>query len=98
MDIAKETRRESYDAVLPTVKQRQSVIISILRERGPMTAQEVADELHRRGYTPSDERNLAAPRLTELRDAGQVEAVGKKICSKTCRNVTVWAARKEEAL
>jgi len=96
VDIPKETRRESYDAVLPTVKQRQSLILSLLRERGPMTAHEVADELHRRGHTPSDERNLAAPRLTELKDAGMVEATGKKICGKTGRSVTVWAVRKEE--
>ena len=95
MDISKETRRESYNAVLPTTKQRQSLILSLLRENGPMTAQELADVLHRRGYTPSNERNLAAPRLTELKDAGKVEATGKKICHKTGRNVTVWAERKE---
>ena len=95
MDISKETRRESYNAVLPTKRQRQSLILSLLRESGPMTAQELADELHRRGHTPSNERNLAAPRLTELKDAGKVEPIGKKICHKTGRNVTVWAERKE---
>lgn len=94
MDIPKETRRESYDAVIPSVKQRQSLILALLRERGPMTAQELADELHRRGHIPSNERNFSAPRLTELKDAGQVEATGKKICGKTGRNVTVWAVCK----
>ncbi len=95
MSITEETRRESYNAVLPTVKQRRGLVLALLRERGPMTAQEVADELHRRGVTPSAERNFAAPRLTELKDAGQVEATGKKICGKTGRSVTVWAAREE---
>ena len=95
MDIPKETRRESYDTVLPSVKQRQSLILALLRERGSMTAQEVADELHRRGHTPSDERNFAAPRLTELKDAGKVEATGKKICGKTGRSVTLWQLVKE---
>jgi len=95
VDIPKETRRESYDTVLPSVKQRQSLILALLRERGPMTAQEVADELHRRGHTPSDERNFAAPRLTELKDAGKVEATGKKICGKTGRSVTLWQLVKE---
>ncbi len=97
MNIPNGTRRESYDKVLPTVKQRQTLILAILVERGPMTAQEVADELHRRGHTPSGERNLAAPRLTELKEAGSVEATGKKICGRTGRNVTVWAVRKAGA-
>ena len=96
MDIPKETRRESYDAVLPTAELRRNIILDILRGHGGMTAQEVADELHRRGCTPSNERNFAAPRLTELKEAGKVEATGKKICGKTGRNVTVWAVRKEE--
>jgi len=95
MDIPKETRRESHHAVLSGVEARQAVVLGILRERGGMTAQEIAAELHRRGHTPSDERNFAAPRLTELRDAGKVEAIGKKTCGKTGRSVTVWAAVKE---
>lgn len=95
MNIPKDTRRESYDKVLPTVRQRQTLILALLQERGPMTAQEVADELHRRGHTPSGERNFAAPRLTELKEAGSVEATGKKICGRTGRNVTVWAAKGE---
>lgn len=94
MDIPKETRRESYGAVLPTVAARQNMVLMILRESGEMTAQEIATELHRRGLTPSDERNFAAPRLTELRKAGAVEVTGKKVCGKTGRNVTVWAACK----
>ena len=97
MNIPKDTRRASYDKVMPSVKQRQTLILAILGERGPMTAQEVADELHRRGHTPSGERNFAAPRLTELKEAGSVEATGKKICGRTGRNVTVWAARKAGA-
>jgi len=95
MDISKETRRESYHAVLGGVAARQDDILKILRDCGDMTAQEVATELHRRGITPTDERNFAAPRLTELKEAGKVRAVGKKPCTKTGRNVTVWSAGKE---
>lgn len=91
MSIPKETRRESYHAVLPSVRQRQAAVLAILEEHGEMTAQEVADELYRRGLTPSNERNFSAPRLTELRDTGKVEAVGKKMCGKTGRTVTVWS-------
>jgi hypothetical protein len=46
-----------------------------------------------RGHIASGERNFAAPRLTELKEAGSVVATGKKICGKTGRNVTVWAAK-----
>ena len=92
MSIPQETRRESYHAVLATLTARQQTVLQILRECGDMTAQEAAAELHRRGVTPTDERNFAAPRLTELADVGLVQAVGKKICGKTGRRVSVWSA------
>ena len=92
MSITTETRRESYHAVIPTVDQRKDLILAILCERGPMTAQEMACELHKRGYTPTRERNFAAPRMTELKEAGLIEVVGKKKCFMSGRNVAVWAA------
>jgi predicted ArsR family transcriptional regulator len=92
MSITNETRRESYHAVLETLTERQKAVLQVLKERGGLTAQETAAELHRRGLTPTDERNFAAPRLTELSDKGLVKAVGKKKCYKTGRNVTVWSA------
>lgn len=95
MDIPFETKRQSYAAVRPEKTQRQHVILEILEEYGEMTAQEVATQLHRRGFAFSDDRNVAAPRLTELRDAGKIVAVRKKRCEKTGRNVTVWSIRKE---
>lgn len=91
MSITKETRRESFYAILPTLTQRQRTVLQILRECGDLTAQEIASELFRRRITPTDERNFAAPRLTELCDMGAVKAFGKKKCAKTGRNVTVWA-------
>lgn len=95
MDITKETRRESYGAAKQDAAARRRVILEILTERGQLTAREVAAELHRRGITPSDERNYSAPRLTELKAAGQVEVTGKKICDCTGRSVAVWAVTKE---
>ncbi len=92
MSIPSETRRESYRAVLLTLTERQENVLNILKTCGDMTAQEIAAELHRRGITPSDERNFAAPRLTELAVIGLVWAVGKKICCKTGRKVSVWSA------
>jgi predicted ArsR family transcriptional regulator len=94
--ITKETRRESYYAVLPTLTARQKTVLQILKTGGDMTAQEIAAELHRRGITPTDERNFSAPRLTELADMGLVKAVNKKICGKTGKTVSVWSADVEE--
>ncbi len=90
--ITKETRRESYYTVLTTLTERHKAVLTILKECGDMTAQEIATELYKRGITPNDERNFAAPRLTELADKGMVQAVGKKICGKTGRSVTIWSA------
>ena len=93
-NITKETRRKSYDTVLTTLTERHKAVLTILKESGDMTAQEIAAELHRRGITSTDERNFAAPRLTELADKRLVQAVGKKICSKTGRKVSVWSVIK----
>ena len=94
MNISDETRRESYDAAQRDTAERQRVILAILNGSEGMTAREVASELHRRGVTPSDERNYSAPRLTELKAAGQVEMTGKKICERSGRSVAVWAVKK----
>ena len=91
--ITQETRRESYEAAKPDAAQRRRVILEILTERGGMTAREVSAELHRRGITPTDERNYAAPRLTELYKAGKITTTRKKLCPQTGRNVAVWAVR-----
>jgi hypothetical protein len=90
-----ETRRESHQAGKPDAAARRRVILEILTESGGMTAREVVGELHRRGLTPTDERNYAAPRLTELYKAGKIRTTGKKPCPQTGRNVVVWAIRKE---
>jgi len=96
MSITKETRRESYHTVLLTLTERHKAVLRILKEWGDLTAQEVATVLQLEGITPTDERNFSAPRLTELADKGLVRAVGKKICGKTGRKVTVWSLREQE--
>lgn len=93
--ITDETRRESFETIKQNTAARRRVILDILTENGGMTAREVAAELHRRGITPTDERNFAAPRLSELYKARKIEAIGKKLCAHSGRNVAVWAIRKE---
>jgi hypothetical protein len=92
--LTQETRRESFEAAKPDAAIRRRVILEMLTENGGMTAREVSGELHRRGITPTDERNYAAPRLTELYKAGKIRTTGKKLCPQTGRNVAVWAVRR----
>jgi len=88
--ITDATRRESHEAAKQDAAARRRVILEILTEKGGMTAREVAGELHRRGITPTDERNFAAPRLTELKEAGKVEVTGKRPCKQTGRYRDRW--------
>ena len=94
LNIPQETRRESHNAVQKDAAARRRVILEILAEHeNGMTAREIAGELHRRGITPTDERNFAAPRLTELYKDGKVSYTSKKLCPLTGRYVAVWIVR-----
>ena len=94
MSIPQETRRESHVAASHDAADRRRVILEILTEHeNGMTAREVSAELHRRGITPTDERNYAAPRLTELYKAGKITTARKMKCPQTGRYVAVWAVR-----
>jgi predicted ArsR family transcriptional regulator len=97
MSITEETRRESYSAVKQTLTARQKIVLNILTDYGDLTAQEVANVLCFLHITPTNERNFSAPRLTELCDKGLVRVVGKKVCGKTGRTVSVWSAVKKIA-
>ena len=85
MDIPRQTRRESYEAMDKETRKRK--ILAVLDGR-EMTAREIAKKL---GF---HERNAAAPRLTELRKAGRVEPCGIRIDGTTGRPVTVWRKTK----
>ena len=86
--ITFETRQEAHKAVDKT--QRYSQILEILTDLGPMTAKEVAVELHMRGCTGTDDRNTAAPRLTEMVQDGRVRVIGKAKCEYTGKTVAVF--------
>ena len=90
MDIPRQAQLESFEQISNVANIRKMLIIDLLKELGEMTAQEIATHLHKRDHIPTDERNFAAPRITELRKAGKVKPVSKKICDKTGRRVTVW--------
>jgi hypothetical protein len=90
-NITRETRRQSYDGILPERGERCRIILETLGSR-QMTVEEITDELVANGSIKYYDRNFVAPRLTELKQAGVVEAVGKRPSKRTGKNTAVWAA------
>lgn len=85
----KQTRRASYDAVLPKVKDRSRLILKTLGDR-EMTVSEITDELVEAGEIPYYNRNYVAPRLTELKDMGVVETCGRRKSTRSNATEAVW--------
>ena len=88
-----DTRAESNDLVPRELRYKQ--IVEIFEDMKPrnLTAKEVAIFMHNRGFTPNDERNFSAPRLTELMQKGIVEPAGKTKCRYTGKTVTIYRLR-----
>ena len=72
--------------------KRYRQIREILRENPQgLTAKEIAYIMcHIKHYTPTDERNFSAPRLTELEYKGEVQVIGKKTDPWTHKKVRVY--------
>ncbi len=85
--VTLETRADAEKSVDKTKRYQQ--ILSILGDK-EMTAKEIAVEMNRRGYAPTAERNLSAPRLHELMNKRIVEPIGKKRCQYTGKTVAVY--------
>lgn len=90
----KETRRASYEKVLPKVKERSRLILETLGNRA-MTVSEITDELVEAGVIPYYNRNYVAPRLTELKDMGIVETCGRRKSTRSEATEAVWRRVKE---
>lgn len=90
----KETRRASYDAVLPKVKERCRLILATMGER-EMTVSEITDELVASGTIPYYNRNFVAPRLTELKDMGVVETCGRRKSTRSNATEAIWRKKQE---
>ena len=85
----RETRRQSYEAVLPKVNDRCRLILETLGNRA-MTVSEITDELVEAGRIPYFNRNYVAPRLTELRAMGVVETCGRRKSTRSSATEAVW--------
>ena len=88
-ETTKETRRESYDAILPKVKERARLILETLGSK-EMTVSEITEELVSSGKIPYFNRNYVAPRLTELKDLGIVETCGRRKATRSDATEAVW--------
>lgn len=88
-ETTKETRRESYDAILPKVKERARLILETLGSK-EMTVSEITEELVGSGKIPYFNRNYVAPRLTELKDMGIVETCGRRKATRSDATEAVW--------
>lgn len=86
----KETRRRSYDAVLPKRAARCRLILETLGNR-ELTASEITEELVAAGRIPYFNRNYVAPRLTELKEIGILTTVGRRKVTRSDATEAVWA-------
>ena len=84
-----ETRRASYEAVLPKVNKRSRLILETLGNK-EMTVSEITDALVAEGRIPYYNRNYVAPRLTELKEMGVVETCGRRKSTRSEANEAIW--------
>lgn len=91
----RETRRASYEAVLPKINARSRLILETLGDR-EMTVSELTDELVEAGRIPYYNRNYVAPRLTELKERGIVETCGRRISIRSAATEAVWRRKNNE--
>ena len=85
----KETRRESYEAILPKANERCRLILQTLGAR-EMTVSEITDELVKEGRVPYFNRNYVAPRMTELKEMGVVETCGRRKSTRSDATEAIW--------
>lgn len=88
-----EARAEANETV--DRAKRYAQIIECLEDRGPSTAKEIAVWMCLTGQATTSDRNLAAPRLTEMCRRGTVEPIGKTKCIYTGKTVTVYGLTEE---
>ncbi len=88
MGITQETRREAYQDIQMAASNRRRLIYTTLRERGPMTAEELADTL---GFV---DKNAVRPRLTELKALRLVSVIDRRK-ARSGKKTAVWAALEE---
>lgn len=69
---------------------RHHQCLEALDSLGEATAREVSEYMVVKGYTDVNERNIAHPRLNELKNAGLVKVIGKKKDLLTGKMVSIY--------
>lgn len=91
MNITRKNRREAYDKIIPKRDNRKGLILSVLKEHPDgMTAEEVVQALVDNGKISHMDMNFVRPRLTELKESGMVQVIGRRSSTITGRNTAVW--------
>lgn len=89
----KAARREAHNSVKSKINKRAQLVLDTLGDR-EMTASEIAEALLKSGAIPYFNRNFVAPRLTELKEAGILEIVGRRKATRSDICESIWARRK----
>lgn len=91
ISITLKNRREAYEKIKPKRPNRKAMILEVLTagDPGGMTADEIGDQLVKNGKIPENNPNFTRPRLTELKEEGKVEVVGKRTGNSGC-SAAVW--------
>lgn len=84
MGITEETRREAYYESQNTAPTRRYEIVRLLKEHGPMSSEDIME--HLRCGNP----NCVRPRLSELKQAGLIEACGKVLSKYGNNHIAVY--------
>lgn len=85
--ITKSTRITSFKQTEKQPKRQQ--VLEVLSGQ-QLTAREIAIEMHNKGLLPYPARAIIQPRITELVEAGLIEAVSKKYDAETERYVALY--------
>ncbi len=95
-DSTKTARRDAHESVKPKKNKRAVLILATLGVR-KMTASEITEELVKAGALPYFNRNFVAPRLSEMKDVGLVETVGRRKATRSNIQESVWARVADKA-
>jgi DNA-binding MarR family transcriptional regulator len=85
MNHIQETSRQAYEAIQPTLTERQRPVLKFIEQFGPVTNREIAAGLHL-------DINQVTPRTNELVKLNLVEAAGRKKDPVTNKSGITWSA------
>ena len=86
----KENQIDSLEKV--DLNKRYKQILEVMGNK-KLTFREIAQEMYKRGYTPSIETTYSQPRVTELVQKGLIEPIGKTKSEVSGKLVTVFKVR-----